>query len=121
MPIIKFEGNMEGMTGDVYKLLTIDYNDPLDPEKRFRKEQCKVYWQGTSSREYPVKNYTMELRSGGNAWEYAPKNNWLPEKRYTLKASFMDSSTYNNVGTAKLVYDYFTICQTVKHEVLKNF
>lgn len=86
IPIMKFEGNMDGMTGDIYKLITIDYNDPLDPTKRFRQEQCRVYWQGTSSLEYPVKNYTIELMSGGNAWEYAPKDDWMPEKRYTLKA-----------------------------------
>ena len=86
IPIMKFEGNVDGMTGDIYKLITIDYNDPLDPTKRFRQEQCRVYWQGTSSLEYPVKNYTIELMSGGNAWEYAPKDDWMPEKRYTLKA-----------------------------------
>ena len=86
IPIMKFEGNIDGMTGDIYKLITIDYNDPLDPTKRFRQEQCRVYWQGTSSLEYPVKNYTIELMSGGNAWEYAPKDDWMPEKRYTLKA-----------------------------------
>lgn len=120
IPIIKFEGNVDGMTGDVYKLLTIDYNDPLDPSKRFRQEQCKVYWQGTSSLEYPVKNYTIELRSGGNAWEYAPKDNWIPETRYTLKASFMESSQANNVGTARLVYDYFRKNNMFYPQEMKN-
>ena len=120
MPIMKFEGNVEGMTGDVYKLLTIDYNDPLDPSKRFRKEQCRVKWQGTSSLEYPVKNYTIELRSGGNVWEYAPKDNWIPESRYTLKASFMDSSTYNNVGSANLVYDYYRKSNMFYPQEIKN-
>lgn len=120
IPILKFEGNMEGMTGDIYKLLTIDYNDPLDPSKRFRQEQCQVYWQGTSSLEYPVKNYTIELRSGGNAWEYAPKDNWIPERRYTLKACFMDSSTYNNVGTSRLVYDYFRKSNMFYPQEIKN-
>lgn len=120
MPILKFEGNVEGMTGDVYKLLTIDYNDPLDPSKRFRKEQCRVKWQGTSSLEYPVKNYTIELRSGGNVWEYAPKDNWIPESRYTLKASFMDSSTYNNVGTAEMMYDYFRKSNMFYPQEIKN-
>lgn len=120
MPIIKFEGNVEGMDGSIYKLLTIDYNDPLDPSKRFRQEQCRVKWQGTSSLEYPVKNYTIELRSGGNVWEYAPKDNWLPEKRYTLKASFMDSSTYNNVGSSKLIYDYFRKSNMFYPQEIKN-
>ena len=120
MPVIKFEGNMEGMTGDVYKYLTIDYNDPLDPSKRFRQEQCIVKWQGTSSLEYPVKNYTIELRNGGNAWEYAPKDNWIPETRYTLKANFMDSSTYNNIGSAKLMYDYMRKSNMFYPQEIKN-
>ena len=120
IPIIKFEGNVEGMTGDIYKYLTIDYTDPLDPSKRFRQEQCIVRWQGTSSLEYPVKNYTIELRNGGNVWEYAPKDNWIPEKRYTLKANFMDSSGYNNIGTAKLVYDYFRKSNMFYPQEIKN-
>ena len=120
IPIMKFEGNVDGMTGDIYKLITIDYNDPLDPTKRFRQEQCKVYWQGTSSLEYPVKNYTIELMSGGNAWEYAPKDDWLPEKRYTLKACFMDSSAANNVGSSKLVYDYFRKMNMFYPQEIKN-
>lgn len=120
IPIMKFEGNMDGMTGDIYKLITIDYNDPLDPTKRFRQEQCRVYWQGTSSLEYPVKNYTIELMSGGNAWEYAPKDDWMPEKRYTLKACFMDSSAANNVGSSKLVYDYFRKMNMFYPQEIKN-
>ena len=120
IPIIKFEGNVDGMTGDIYKLITIDYNDPLDPTKRFRQEQCRVYWQGTSSLEYPVKNYTIELMSGGNAWEYAPKDDWMPEKRYTLKACFMDSSAANNVGSSKLVYDYFRKMNMFYPQEIKN-
>ena len=120
IPIIKFEGNVEGMTGDIYKYLTIDYTDPLDPSKRFRQEQCIVKWQGTSSLEYPVKNYTIELRNGGNVWEYAPKDNWIPEKRYTLKANFMDSSGYNNIGSAKLIYDYFRKSNMFYPQEIKN-
>lgn len=120
IPIMKFEGNVDGMTGDIYKLITIDYNDPLDPTKRFRQEQCRVYWQGTSSLEYPVKNYTIELMNGGNAWEYAPKDDWIPEKRYTLKACFMDSSAANNVGSSKLVYDYFRKMNMFYPQEIKN-
>lgn len=120
IPIMKFEGNVDGMTGEIYKLITIDYNDPLDPTKRFRQEQCRVYWQGTSSLEYPVKNYTIELMNGGNAWEYAPKDDWMPEKRYTLKACFMDSSAANNVGSSKLVYDYFRKMNMFYPQEIKN-
>lgn len=120
IPIMKFEGNMEGMSGDIAKSITIDYNDPLDPSKRFRKEGCQVSWQGTSSLEYPVKNYTIKLRDGGDDWLYAPKDDWIPERRYTLKASFMDSSQGNNTGTARFAHDFFKKVNTPYPQQIKN-
>lgn len=120
IPIMKFEGNMEGMSGDIAKLITIDYNDPLDPSKRFIKENCQVSWQGTSSLEYPVKNYTIKLKDGGNDWLYAPKDDWIPESRYTIKANFMDSSQANNVCTARFVNDYFVKNNLLYPSQIKN-
>lgn len=120
IPIMKFEGNMEGMSGDIAKLITIDYNDPLDPSKRFIKENCQVSWQGTSSLEYPVKNYTIKLKDGGNDWLYAPKDDWIPESRYTIKANFMDSSQANNVCTARFVNDYFVKNNLLYPSQVKN-
>ena len=120
IPIMKFEGNMEGMSGENAKLITIDYNDPLDPSKRFIKENCQVSWQGTSSLEYPVKNYTIKLKDGGNDWLYAPKDDWIPESRYTIKANFMDSSQANNVCTARFVNDYFVANNLLYPSQIKN-
>lgn len=120
IPIMKFEGNMDGMSGDNAKLITIDYNDPLDPSKRFIKENCQVSWQGTSSLEYPVKNYTIKLKDGGNDWLYAPKDDWIPESRYTIKANFMDSSQANNVCTARFVNDYFVANNLLYPSQIKN-
>ena len=106
IPVMRLEGSTEGMTNEVYKLLKITYIDPRDPSKNFIKENCQVYWQGTSSLKYPVKNYTIKLRDGGNDWlDYSPKDDWLPEARYTLKANFMESSHCNNVGTANFVHN----------------
>lgn len=106
IPVMRLEGVTEGMTNEVHKLLKITYIDPKDPSKNFIKENCEVYWQGTSSLKYPVKNYTIKLRDGGNDWlDYSPKDDWLPEARYTLKANFMESSHCNNVGTANFVHN----------------
>lgn len=106
IPVMRLEGSVEGMTNEVHKLLKITYVDPKDPSKNFIKEGCQVYWQGTSSLKYPVKNYTIKLRDGGNDWlDYSPKDDWLPESRYTLKANFMESSHSNNIGTAKFVHE----------------
>lgn len=108
MPTISFVGNFESMDENSERISQISYNDPQDPSKTFVKDGCLISWQGTSSKNYPVKNWTMKLRDGGNPTvNYAPKDNWRAEDRWTLKANYMDSSHANNVGTQKFVYDFF--------------
>ena len=49
--------------------------------------QCPVQIQGTSSRFYPVKNYTITLMQGGTYFNFAPRDNWKPMHNFTLKAN----------------------------------
>ncbi|AEO93612.1 gp353 [Bacillus phage G] len=108
MPTISFIGNFEQMDENSERIGQISYNDPKDPSKVFIKDGCLISWQGTSSKNYPVKNWTIKLRDGGvPSLNYAPKNDWKPEDRWTLKANFMDSSHANNVGTCKFINDFF--------------
>lgn len=108
IPTMKINGNLEDFTEDEERVVQIDYHDPKDPSKRIVKDGCKVSWQGTSSRDYPVKNYTIKLMEGGKPLlTYAPKDDWKPEDRWTLKANYMDSSHANNLGTNKFIYDFF--------------
>jgi hypothetical protein len=108
MPTITFIGNFTGMDENSERQGQISYEDPKNPSKRFVKDGCWISWQGTSSKNYPVKNWTIKLRDGGNPTiNYAPDDNWRPEDRWTLKANFMDSSNANNVGTNKFIYDFF--------------
>lgn len=108
IPVLKMFGNLENFGEGEERIIQIDYNDPKDPAKRIVKDGCLVSWQGTSSRDYPVKNYTIKLREGGLPMiSYAPKDGWLGEDRWTLKANYMDSSHANNVGTNKFVHDFF--------------
>lgn len=108
IPIMKINGNLEDFTEDEERIVQIDYHDPRDSSKRIVKDGCKVSWQGTSSRDYPVKNYTIKLMEGGNPLlTYAPKDDWRPEDRWTLKANYMDSSHANNLGTNKFIHDFF--------------
>lgn len=86
----------------------IDYQDPRDSQMNRFFEHCTVQWQGTSSKEYPVKNYTIIFKENGtDYYGWAPKKNWYPEARWTLKANYMDSSQANNVGAAKFIHDFF--------------
>ena len=87
----------------------IDYNDPSNPSKRLTRDLCQLAIQGTTSRFYPVKNYTLWLREndGQPKRDYAPLDEWMPEERWTLKTNYMDSSHANNVGMCKFIHELF--------------
>ena len=86
----------------------IDYTDKKNPDKTRLFQTCTIQWQGTSSLEYPVKNFTIKLREDGrDYYGWTPNDDWKPESRWTLKANYMDSSQSNNVGSAKFIHDFF--------------
>jgi hypothetical protein len=108
MPTMAFVGNFDMMDENSERIAQISYNDPSSPSKTFVKDGCLISWQGTSSKNYPVKNYTIKLKDGGNpSLNFAPKDEWKPETRWTLKANYMDSSNANNIGLNKFIYDFF--------------
>ena len=57
---------------------------------------CNV--QGTSSQDYPRKNYKLKFPEKFSFYEGA-----VPEKTYTLKADYMESSHAHNTGNAILI------------------
>lgn len=101
--IEKLEGNMDPLT------VRISYRDPLNPSKRLDRDFCQLEIQGTTSKDYPIKNYTLYMRDqqaqADRTW--TPNDDWMPEERWTLKTNFMDSSHANNVGINKFIHDVF--------------
>ena len=89
LPIVYFEGDITTMTKDNAVTLNYRYGD--------RSGTCTLKWQGSSSLAYPKKNYTVKF---DNAFEAA--DGWGEEKKYCLKADWIDFSHCRNVGTAKL-------------------
>ena len=90
----------------------VSITDYLDSNNT-KTVSASVSWQGTSSKDYPVKNYTIKMYAGSGGSKiplvtYAPSPDWLPEYRWTLKANYMDSSQANNVGTAKFIHNFTT-------------
>ncbi len=71
-------------------------------------DNVDVYLQGTSSLQYPVKNYKIKCFSDV---ERTVKNkivppselskNWTPDNTYTLKCDYMEQSHKNNTPTAR--------------------
>lgn len=108
-PTLSFTGGLfELMDENAEMPCTISYNDPNDSSKTKTFDGCSVAWQGTSSKTYPVKNWTMKLKKGGApVLDFTPKDEWKPEEKWTIKANYMDSSHSNNVGINKFVYDFF--------------
>lgn len=87
---------------------SIKYTDPIRPDKvRDFSNTCKIEWQGTSSTDYPVKNYTIILIENNQPYYgWTPRDEWRPESRWTLKANYMDSSQANNIGACKFINSF---------------
>ena len=66
-----------------------------------------MYWQGTSSIAYDIKNFNIILRDD-NRQEimYSPYPNCIPQSLFCLKANLMESTNAHNVGLADYVRKY---------------
>lgn len=89
LPVLKLTGDTSAMTKD----------NPVDLQYAYgnRAGTASVKWQGSSSLAYPKKNYTIKF---DNAFEAAP--GWGEQKKYCLKANYIDHSHARNVVSAKL-------------------
>ena len=67
---------------------------------------CLMYWQGTSSIAYNIKNYNILLRDENRQpIMYSPFKNCIPQDLFCLKANLMESTNAHNVGIAEYVHD----------------
>lgn len=84
-------GDITNMDKDNY--VTLSYMYEYAPDSVWHGIlECK--WQGSSSLNYPKKNFTIKF-----ATERTIKEAWGPQKKYVLKADWVDSShARNNVG-----------------------
>ena len=89
LPILYMKGDISSMTKDVEATLTYVYGD------RTGTLTCK--WQGSSSLTYQKKNYTVKF---DNAFEVV--EGWGAQKKYCLKANYIDHSHARNIINAKL-------------------
>lgn len=68
-------------------------------------ESVEVFLQGTSSLQYPVKNYKLKLYEDITKkmkLKVKMEDDWMPESTFTLKCDYMDHSHLNNTPTANL-------------------
>lgn len=89
LPVLYFSGDTSAMTKDNKVTLAYKYDT--------RVGTCTMKWQGTSSLEYPKKNYTVVFD-----YAFELKDGWGLQSKYCLKADYIDFSHIRNVCSAKL-------------------
>jgi surface protein len=108
LPTIKMYGDVSNMSLETPARLRVQYTSPNEDYygQSFDLPYCDVCWQGTSSLQYVLKNYTLRLKDENMAqYFYTPYPNGVPEDTYCLKADYMESTHSRNVGLAKFVND----------------
>ena len=108
LPVIRMYGDMTNMTLETPVPMRIKYTSPNEDKygQSFDLPYCQVNWQGTSSLQYVLKNFTARLKDENMAvFEYTPYPNGVLEDTYCFKADYMESTHSRNVGIAKFVND----------------
>ena len=89
IPILYLSGSMAGMTKDDDVTLNYIYGE--------RSGTCTLKWQGSSSIHCEKKNYTVKFDN-----EFEVVSGWGTQKKYCLKANYVDGSHARNLVCAKL-------------------
>ena len=89
MPILYLTGDVSTISKDNAVTLDYVYGD--------MSGTCTLKWQGSSSLNYPKKNYTVKFDT-----VFEAKEGWGEQKKYCLKANYIDFSHARNVVSAKL-------------------
>lgn len=89
LPIVYLNGDTTGMSKDNSVTLDYVYGD--------RSGTASVKWQGTSSLNYPKKNYTIKFDTAFEA-----VSGWGEQRKYCLKAYYIDYSQLRDRVGAKI-------------------
>lgn len=91
LPIVFLEGDMTGISKDNAVPMKVRF---VSQFKSF-EETCTLKYQGTSSMSYPKKNFTIKLDNKHGV-------GWGKQKKYCLKANYIDHSHARNIVSARL-------------------
>ena len=89
LPILKCYGDTSAMSKDNKVTLSYNYEG--------REGVCTLKWQGSSSIRWAKKNYTIVFDNAFEAME-----GWGVQKKYCLKANYIDFSHARNICGARL-------------------
>ena len=88
LPVIRMYGDTTNMTLETPVTMRIKYVSPNEDlyGQSFDLPYCQVNWQGTSSLQYVLKNFTARLKAENMApYEYSPYVNGVKEDTYCFK------------------------------------
>ena len=108
LPTVTVYCDFSGLGKDDKKYCDIVYNSP-DPVKygesfSLMGKYSQLQYQGTSSMQYPIKNYRLNPKDADGKVKIKLPN-CQPETRFTLKADFMSSGHWQNTGLTKWIND----------------
>ena len=102
LPIVEFEGSLEGISKDNKVKVGVKYTSE---SKNFECD-ATLKVQGASSAAYPKKNFTIQLFESDTDFDKKFKvqlgDGWGRQSKYCLKANWIDFSHARNVVSAKL-------------------
>ena len=109
LPTMTIYCDFSGLGKDDKKPCNIVYNSPdvnlYGESFTLDGKHSMLQYQGTSSMQYPIKNYRINPRNADGKVKLDPFKNGVGESRFTLKADFMSSGHWQNTGMAKFVND----------------
>lgn len=77
----------------------------------------EVKIQGTTTTEYVMKNIDITFKD----YLFSPKDSWLPEQSFTLKADVIDSGHYNNAVIGRFVNDCLNNTELLNRTAFPNY
>lgn len=103
LPEMNIQGDFDGMGKDLPVKLKIDFRSKGLAGSDFSLPACNVEWQGDSTLQYAVKNYSIKLyQESGDKYNVQPKTTWPKTNRVWTKANMMDSSGATSAGVGHM-------------------
>ncbi|HAT54594.1 MAG TPA: hypothetical protein DCW31_05050 [Lactobacillus sp.] len=102
VPTLTLVGDIQGMSHDVYKLLSFNLNFM---DGRVLQGFAKLKWQGDGSLQWVKKNFKLKTYvddSCQTKLKFKPLADWASNNEFNLKANYMDLTHARNITNAKL-------------------
>ena len=100
LPRVFFTGDIAGMSKEISKDLKFKYISKTAQYEGI----ANMKWQGSSSLNYPKKNFTIKLYTDETKANKMKKNfrNWGAQNKFCLKANYIDHTHARNIVSAKI-------------------